>query len=178
MKQTLFLLSLLSTLLSFGQNPIVQIDSFKTKIEQELNAKNVLIKKEYIELERIKKVDFKFIRVYNFETKDTTKGLYVSTKSRCQKNTHYIDSAEIVRILNYLLAMDTTNYNYNLNNELIYNIRSKDNFNIVMSYDTNDWVWKYSMFLNKHKFKKKGRRLKEKQFKLLIGVFANANGLM
>lgn len=179
MKQTLFLIISVFIITSCsGQIYPAQCDSFKTEIEQAANAKNVLIKKEFVDLDKIKRVNFRFIKVYNYETKATTKGLYIETKSGLYKKTHYLDSAEILRTLNYLIAMDTTKYNFNSSEDVKYNIRSKDNFNIVMKYTLDDWVWKYSIFLNKKKIKRRGIRLNQKQFKLLIGVFANANGLM
>lgn len=178
MKQTLLLISIFTVTFCSGQIYPAQNDSFKTQIEKAINAKNVLIKKEFIDLDRIKRVDFRFIKVYNFETKVTIKGLYISPKSRRYKKMHYMDSAEIVAFLNYLLVMDTMNYNYFSYSEFKYNISSKDNFHIVTKYAVDDWKWKYSMFLNKKKIKRKGRKLNEEEFKQLIGVFANAKALL
>jgi hypothetical protein len=178
MKQIVILLFILTSTFSFGQIYPVQNDSFKTKIEQAVNAKNVLIKKEFTGLNRIKKVDFKFLKVYNFETQVTTKGLYISPKSRRYKKTHYLDSSEIVRMFNYLLFMDTMKFNYFSYNEFKYNICSIDNFNVTMNYAVIDWVWKYSIFINKKKIKRKGRKLNKNEFKQLIEIFGKAKTLL
>ncbi len=178
MKQIVILIFIFTSTSSFSQIYPAQTDSFKTKIEQAINAKNVLIKKEFIDLDRIKRVDFRFIRAYNFETKVTTKGLYISPKSRRYKKTHYLDSSEIVRMFNYLLVMDTMKFNYFSYSEFKYNICSIDNFNVTMKYAVSDWVWKYSIFINKKKIKRKGRKLNENEFKQLIEIFGKAMTLL
>lgn len=177
MKQTLLLIiSIFIVTYCSGQIYPAQCDSFKTEIEQAANAKNVLIKKEFIDLDKIKRVNFRFIKVYNYETKTTTKGLYIETKSGRYKKTHYLDSAEIVAFYKNLISLDSNIRKPNF--ETVFVIYSKDNFKIDVKCD--DWTGesrKY-IFLNKKKNKRKGKRLNENKFKQLIAVFANAKALL
>jgi len=174
MKQTFLILSLFSTLFSFSQNGITQNDSFKTKIEQAVNYKNALIKSEYVDLDRIKKVNFRYIKVYNYETKETLKGLYISHKSGKYKKTHYLDSVEIMSFYKNLKQVDDSLGVILKETEFI--IISKDYFKVSVKID--DWTMGRQRYFYINKERKRSIKLSERKYEKLIEVFGKANQLL
>ena len=150
------LITLLTTTSSFGQkNSKEELPdtSSNTKIEKLLRETSIIKKVEFVEVEKVKVLEFQIIIITNLKTNLKTKGLYLSNQSGTNywsgvvkgERHAYLDESEIDELILFLENSDGKWKNDKPVYQTQYVFETLDNLRVMFWTPKNSKSWKFDI---------------------------------
>lgn len=120
----------------------------KTKIERLLHETSIVKKIEFVEIERVKVLDFRIIIVTNLKTGSKFKGLYLSKGVRHV----YLDEDEIAELISFIENCDKKWKTETPFYETQYEFETLDNLRITFWTPKNSKAWTFAIKFTKYRY--------------------------
>lgn len=158
-----FLVTFLLSLTSYSQKNAkddVPDTTSNTQIEKLLRETSIIKKVEFIEVEKVKVLQFQIIVITNLKTNSKTKGLYLSNQSGTSfwtgvskgERHAYLDESEIDELISFLESSDGKWKNDKPNYQTQYVFETLDNLRVMFWTPKNSKSWKFEIKFSNYIF--------------------------